>query len=94
MSTRLKNGPENGEAPCHLSKHRLLLLGHRQCLSWVDAVEKCPAVVSFGLGEAFSAFLAGRRGLIGEHNNRPASLAFLRNRAHYRFGRWGHQAHS
>ena len=33
-----------------------------------------PTVASFALGERFSLFLAGRRGLIGEHDNRPAGL--------------------
>jgi hypothetical protein len=33
-----------------------------------------PTVVSFALGERFSLFLAGRRGLIGEHDDRPDSL--------------------
>ena len=35
-----------------------------RCRSWVDAVEKCSAVVGFALGERFPLFLAGRCGLI------------------------------
>src|SRR5258707_15072631 len=35
-----------------------------RCRSWVDAVEKCSAVVGFALGGRFPLFLAGRCGLI------------------------------
>ena len=31
-----------------------------QCLSWVDAVEKCPAVIGFAIEEAFGLDPAGR----------------------------------